>query len=96
MIDFKIDQDGDLDIQDGDLVLTESTLQHQSDIIWAGKGWWHFAPSLGVALQEYINEGGSSTSLMRVIRQELERDGANVESVSVSQEGIQIDAHYNQ
>lgn len=94
MIDFKIDENGDLDLNTGDLVLSESSLQHQADIIWAGKGWWHFSPTLGVGLQDWLNESGSSPSLVRVMRQELERDGMQVDSISISAEGIKINAKY--
>lgn len=94
MTDFKIDENGDLDISGNDLVTTESTLQHQADIIWSEKGWWHFTAPLGVGLQQWLNESGTSPSLARVIRQELERDGQSVESVSINQDGIIINATY--
>lgn len=97
MNDFSLDADGDLKFNpDGtDLIAAESTLQHQADIIWAEKGWWHFTPALGVGLQGWLNEGGTAPGLVRVIRQELERDGAIVDTVAVNQDGIKVDAHYN-
>lgn len=96
MNDFKIDESGDLIISGGDLLDTQSTLQHQADIIWAEKGWWKHAPSLGVGLQGYINENGTAPGLMRAIRQELERDGMTVESVAIQGDGIKIEANYLQ
>lgn len=94
MTDFKLDETGDLLIGSSDLVPTESTLQHQADIIWAEKAWWHFSPSLGVGLQGWLNENGSAPGLIRVIRQELERDGAKVDSVVFNSDGIKINATY--
>jgi hypothetical protein len=94
MTDLKIDETGDLAMQSGDLVSTESTLQHQADIIWSEKSWWHFSPLLGVGLQRFINEVGTSPGLVRVIRQELERDGATIETISITQDGINVEAFY--
>lgn len=96
MKDLKIDSEGSLVIVNGDLAIGESDLQHQSDIMWAEKGWWHFRPDLGVALQQWINESGTAPTLVRVIRQELERDGAAVNSVAVNGDGITIDASYGE
>jgi len=92
--DFKIDDTGDLVIKDGDLVVTESTLQHQADIIWAEKAWFKGAPALGAGLQSYLNDAGSAPGLLRSIRQELERDGMAVNSISFANDNINIDASY--
>lgn len=94
MTDFKIDENGDLDIQGGDFVVVESTLQHQSDIIWAEKAWFKNSPSLGAGLQSFLNESGSAPGLMRTIRQELERDGMKVNSISLDNDNINIDGEY--
>jgi hypothetical protein len=96
MNDFRIDADGDLDISGGDLISTESTRQHQSSIIWAGKGFYKHAPALGVGLQNYLNEHGSYTSLANSIRKELERDGQEVTSVQISNGNVTINAEYPQ
>lgn len=94
MTDFKLNSQGDLAIANGDLVLTEATLQHQADIMWAEKGWWHHTPSLGVGLQSYLNDNAEAPGLVASIRQELERDGLTVESVAIGFDGITINAEY--
>jgi len=94
MTDFTLDDSGDLKILGNNLVAADSTLQHQADIIWSEKSWWHFAPALGVGLQQWLNESGTSPGLVRVIRQELERDGMNVETVGIGDDGIKINATY--
>jgi hypothetical protein len=94
VIDFKLTETNDLAIANGDLVLTESTLQHQADIINAEKGWWHHAAALGVGLQSYLNESGTAPGLVASIRQELERDGMSVQSVAIGVDGITINATY--
>jgi hypothetical protein len=94
MNDFRIDDDGDLDIDGGDLVSTESTAQHQKSIIWAGKAHFKHAPSIGVGLLSYLNESGGSNKLASAIRQELERDGMTVEAVSIKAGAVTINANY--
>jgi hypothetical protein len=94
VIDFKTTATNDLAIENGDLVLTESSLQHQADIINAEKGWWHHSPALGVGLQSYLNESGTAPGLVASIRQELERDGMSVQSVAIDFDGITINATY--
>lgn len=96
MIDFKQDNSGDLEIQAGDLVLTESTIQHQRDIILAQKGWWHFAPTQGVGLNNWMHEHGSQGALMGEIRRELERDGATVSRISMNDGKLIVEATYEQ
>lgn len=94
MTDFKTDEAGDLVISGGDLVYTDSTEQHQADIIYSEKGWLKFTPSLGVGLLQYVNETGTAPGLAGIIREELERDGMTVEAVSINQDGITINAKY--
>jgi nucleoside phosphorylase len=92
--DFKTNQAGDLHIAGGDLVVAESTLQHQADIVWSEKCWIKHAPTLGAGLQAYLNDSGSMSGLIRNIRQELERDGMSVNSISLAGDAIDIDAAY--
>lgn len=94
MIDFKVNDLGDLAIENGDLALTESTLQHQADILWAEKAWWHHTPSIGVGLQSYLNDNAEAPGLVASIRQEMERDGQTVESVAIGADGITINSEY--
>jgi hypothetical protein len=94
MRDFQIDADGDLDFSGGDLVITESTQQHQKSIIMAGKCWFKHAPTLGVGLTNYLNEHGSYNQLAASIRRECERDGMIVESVQVKNGTVTINAEY--
>lgn len=94
MNDFAIDDDGDLKVANGDLVVSESTRQHQKSIIIAGKGFVKHAPTLGVGLYKYLNDHGSTARLASSIRQECERDGMIVESVVVRAGTVIINAEY--
>ena len=93
MIDLKISDTGGIVIQNGDLVLTESTVQHQKDLINAEKGWWKFNPTRGVGLNSWLNDT-NARNLPGAIRSELERDGQEVENISVANGKLTINSSY--
>lgn len=82
MIDIGHTADGDVDLQAGDILYTESTGQHQRDILLAGKGHYKETPETGVGVMEYINDSGTG-NLLRSIRKEFTRDGMKVTKVSM-------------
>ena len=89
------DVKGDLLVVGGDLVLGDATKQHQYDIIKAGKGHYHHAPSLGVGVDEYLLDEASLPGLEASIRVELERDGLDVDLVELQADGtINVQAVY--
>lgn len=94
MNDFLRNNDGTLKVQNGDLVVGDATRQHQKDIVLAHKGWNHFQPTMGVGLQNYLNDTDSVVTLTQAIRYELERDGQTVEKVELQKGAIQIQAIY--
>lgn len=53
--DYLLDDDGDLRIEDGDLVVGYSDHQHAKDILLASPGHWRQWPTLGVNYQSYVN-----------------------------------------
>ena len=88
---------GDLAVSGGDLVSGDSTLQHQFDIVSADKAHYHFDPALGVGIVNYLNDQTAMPGLTKSIRSELERDGQDVEAVTISPVGdVQIQANYPQ
>ena len=55
MIDIQHTEDGDIDIMSGDILYSESTSQHQKDILLADKGHYKESPETGVGAVNYIN-----------------------------------------
>ena len=94
MNDFLRDAGGDLAILNGDFAFAKATTQHQIDIIEAWKGWWHFAPTVGVGARRWLLDEATGVGLTRSIHSELERDGQVVESVRLSAEAVQVVADY--
>lgn len=83
MIDIQHTANGDIDFAIGDLLYTESTEQHQKDILLSGKGHYKECPELGVDATEYVNDNGPE-NLLRSIRNEFIRDGMKVTQVNMN------------
>lgn len=65
----------DLDIADGDWVLTtQPDRQHAEHLIQSTPGNWREAPLLGVAIGYYVNVTGRANEVKRRIRAHLEAD----------------------
>jgi hypothetical protein len=94
MTDFLLDDDSDLLVIDGDLVVGESTAQHQKMLILVDKGEFKDVPMRGVGTQRYL-EDDSPEKLAREIRLEFSFDGMTVNKIQIASDlTIQIDAKY--
>ena len=86
---------GNILIQNGELVVGDSTDQHTNDLIVSDKAWYKHAPQRGVGVRNYINDVNNLPGLTVAIRSELQADGQDVKSVVIQQTGnVQIDTHY--
>lgn len=94
MLDYKQTPDGDLDFTGEDLVVTESTAQHQRDLLLSAKGHIRQSPEIGVDSIEYLQDN-EPENYLRAVRIEFSNDGMDVKSVGVSKAGsLKIDAEY--
>lgn len=82
MIDIQHTSNGDISLASDDLLYTESTAQHQRDILLSGKGHYKESPETGVDAMEYVNDN-EPEKLLRSIRKEFTRDGMKVKKVSM-------------
>ncbi len=94
MIDFRQNTDGDIDLSKGDVVYVESTVAHQRDLLLTGMGELKHAPTTGVGIHDFIHDE-NPTDMLRMIRKKFIQDGQTVNSVSVGDEGLEIDAYYD-
>lgn len=92
MIDVKHRDNGDIDLSSGDLQMTESTAQHQTDILTAVKGSYKEFPTVGVGMVDYIAENNKE-GLLRAVRKQFSADGMRVKSISMT-DTINVDAEY--
>jgi len=73
--DFGLDQNGDLDIENGDLTYVLSDQQHIQDTIIACPLWWKQYPADGVCISNYRGSSGKIQQLMGAIKKQLQADG---------------------
>ena len=94
MNDFVMDAtDGDLYIENGDLVIAESDLQHQEDILRSDKGHNKEFPLMGVGLEEFLNDD-NIIGMVNEVRRQFKADGMTVNNVLYSLGKLEVDANY--
>lgn len=94
MTDFLLDDNFDLLIVDGDLVVGESSAQHQRILLLADKGEFKDVPMRGVGARRYL-EDHTPDNLAREIRTEFAADGMTVNKIQIASDlTIQVDANY--
>ncbi len=96
MKDILTDEDGDLLIKNGDIVIGYSDNQHQEDIILANKGEYKETPEIGVGIFQMLSDDNPMGVLIE-IKKNLQYDGMNVRNVKFEENGkITIDGEYRQ
>lgn len=73
--DFKLDENGDIAIENGDFVITASDQQHILDIMQSVPGWIKEFPLVGFNPYQYLNGRTSSTDLNKNAKIQLQGDG---------------------
>lgn len=94
--DYLLTEDNDLAFgANGDFVHTESTLQHQRDLLIANKGDYRQHPLIGVGISSFINDDNLD-GLGQLIQREFENDGMVVTKLNIFEDGkIDVDANYS-
>jgi hypothetical protein len=96
MYDFTLDDYEDIDLAMGDFILTESTPQHQRQLLLNTNGDFKENPTIGVGALSYIDDENFS-GLVRAVNIEFSRDGMEVHNVSLSEDGTVVsNATYTQ
>jgi hypothetical protein len=81
--DILLDKDGDLLIENGDLVIGPCNDQCIADIISSDTGNWKEFPQVGVGIRKYLHSAGSFSELERDIRVQLAGDKRQLNSAPV-------------
>jgi len=91
-----LDETGDVMVQNGSMVIEDSTLQNQYLILLAQKGEFKEYPTLGVGISDMLGDDDALEWKKR-IREEFAKDDMKVNKIDLNlQTGeINIDAHYN-
>jgi hypothetical protein len=86
MKDYKLDNDGDISWANGDLVVVESTLQHQKDLLFLDKGSLEEFPTSFVGAANYL-ESEDVSGFLRESRSEFVKDGMTVDVMKLDADG---------
>jgi len=93
MRDLLLDNNQELDIQNGDFVVDESSLQHQDLLLMTSKGEWKENPLIAVGVLEFLKDEDAS-GMLSEIKIQFEKDGMDVKSVAIVDEKLLINAQY--
>lgn len=82
--DIQLGDDGDIIIENNDVVLGPSDEQHIQDTLNAFPGWWKENPLDGVGIGAYLNSSGQEQILARSAKLNLTSDGYMVATPKVA------------
>lgn len=87
MMDIALNSNEEPDIHNGDFLLSESTAQHQRQLILNNKGDYKQNPTIGVGAFEYFDDEHMQ-DLIRAVSIEFSKDGMDVQSIVLTPEGM--------
>ncbi len=94
MIDIALDDQGDAAIALGDFASTESTVQHQRQLVLNNKGDFKQNPTSCVGAFDYLDDENYQ-ALTRAMSIEFSKDGMDVKRVLIGANGVvNSDAFY--
>jgi len=89
-LDFSMNDDFSLKIQNGDFVIENSELQQSKTIITVEKGEIRQYPLVGAAIQNYLGSSLDKTIIYNNINNELLNDDLETASMSVDIDGSSV------
>lgn len=93
MTDIKETTEGDVWFENGDLSYTESSEQHERNLLLSDKGHYKRSPDIGVGAINFVNDTTTDELLLQV-RREFTKDGMKVRKVIYRQGELTTDAIY--
>lgn len=91
MVGILLDEDRDIKVIGGCLVIGDNTLDMIENIIDSNKGEWKENVFLGVGIKKMIAQSGNDRSIANEIVENLKRGGIDYTSVSVKNGKIDIE-----
>jgi len=88
VFDILLDENFAVRIENGDLVVGESTKQHQNLLLISSPGEWKQSPTVGVDIKSFLLDDAPVSDLKAAIQKGFENDGM---IISV----LKIDNNYN-
>lgn len=69
----------------GNIVIADSTQQHQADLLVMHQGHHKFTPLQGVGITDYINKEGSHSQLLQNINKNMLKDNLPTKNIRINQ-----------
>lgn len=91
--DLLLDGNFDLVISDGDLVISESTRQHQALLLLSEKGELRHSPTRGVGLTTWLNDDAPA-NLSNETKRQFTLDGQTVTYSRIKNGALETDGRY--
>ena len=93
MKDLLLNDNHDLAIANGDLVVDDSDVQHQDLLLMTTKGEWKESPTIGVGVLGFLKDE-DAFGLLATVKAQFEMDGMRVRNMELIDGSLQIDATY--
>ena len=93
MKDLLLDENGDLAIVNGDLLIGDASTQSVQLILTSKPGEWKEFPLVGCDIERALN-GAISRFLEQNIRVQLEADYFKIEKLQITEKGIDLNGTY--
>lgn len=93
MDDIILTEQLDLQIQNGDLVVSDNLKQAQQLLLGTNKGEWKQNPKAGVGIVNFL-ETHNVGELSREIREQFTQDGMKVNSVKINGSTLNVEAEW--
>jgi hypothetical protein len=96
MKDLLLEDNGlKVDAMNHDLVIGESSRQHQELLLLTNKGEWREHPLIGVGLETYLN-GENGGDLFATVKKQFSDDGMLVSDIVYEDGKLKINAEYEE
>lgn len=83
--DIELDETGDLNIENGDFVISSDEAQSAKTLIDAFAGWFKNNPLTGFGLLKYLKSNVSKSRFKRNLKVQLEADGHQNPEIDLSE-----------
>lgn len=93
--DILLNDDNDLLFENGDLIIGESTRQHQELLLLIEKGELREFPTSCVGIRSWLNDDAGFAGIKSAIKREFEIDGMSVSRITIENGKIITESSYD-
>ncbi|MDJ0363565.1 hypothetical protein QMK33_00255 [Hymenobacter sp. H14-R3] len=94
VFDLLLNADLDLAIEGGDLVIGESTEQHQQLLMLTEKGEWRERPFVGAGINTMLLDDAPAAAIIQAIQSQMELDGQVVTHLALIDDRVELIGYY--